>query len=326
MGRSHGAGQRGHDPRCRRPRRGLQPRRQAPLAPTPTTTSTFGTWKRARKSLPRSMHAGLVVGMALSPDGKQVLTVSHRATQDSSEVEARLWDAASGEPSENTLGTLAPYPAEFSPDGKRVLTVCVDRCARMWEPASGKQVGPSLEHPGAVCRASFSPDGRFVVTAGADGTGRVGRGRPAGNSPLHPPRPSHGSIVQSWRTPGPHGGRGPGGPRVGCGNRRTPGAVPARRGAADHLHVQPRRAARPQRHGGRRGARVGILLPGSRSFPPLKEGVAAQAEAFDPAGRQVLVSDGRVVGLWDLTASEPLDPISHRPRGCSVPMGRGWGR
>jgi WD40 repeat protein len=63
--------------------------------------------------------------------------------------------------------------AQFSPDGKRVLTTSEDHTARVWDVATGEQVGPALKHQGAVVQGSFRPDGLRVVTASADRTARV---------------------------------------------------------------------------------------------------------------------------------------------------------
>jgi WD40 repeat protein len=55
--------------------------------------------------------------------------------------------------------------AVFSPDGKRVLTASVDNTARLWDAATGKQMGPDMRHEDAVTSAVFSPDGKRVLTA-----------------------------------------------------------------------------------------------------------------------------------------------------------------
>jgi WD40 repeat protein/tRNA A-37 threonylcarbamoyl transferase component Bud32 len=63
--------------------------------------------------------------------------------------------------------------AEFSPDGKRVVTASYDWTARVWDIASGQPVTAPLRHKGDVRHASFSRDGRRVVTASGDGSARV---------------------------------------------------------------------------------------------------------------------------------------------------------
>jgi WD40 repeat protein len=62
--------------------------------------------------------------------------------------------------------------AEFSPDGKRVLTASADSTARLWSAATGEPIGEPMKHDDDVVAAQFSPDGRWVVTASWD-TARV---------------------------------------------------------------------------------------------------------------------------------------------------------
>src|SRR5262249_51297259 len=53
--------------------------------------------------------------------------------------------------------------ADFSPDGRRVLTVCGTQ-AHVWDTATGQQVFPPLEHGRPVRHAAFSVDGRRLLT------------------------------------------------------------------------------------------------------------------------------------------------------------------
>jgi WD40 repeat protein len=49
--------------------------------------------------------------------------------------------------------------AEFSPEGRRVLTGSADGPAAIWDLASGERAGPLLRHKDLVELARFSGDG-----------------------------------------------------------------------------------------------------------------------------------------------------------------------
>ena len=71
----------------------------------------------------------------------------------------------------------------FSPDGKTVLTGSVDKTARLWDAASGKPIGPPLQHQNAILAVAFSPDGKTALTGSLDGAGRLwnaSSGQPVG--------------------------------------------------------------------------------------------------------------------------------------------------
>ncbi len=57
--------------------------------------------------------------------------------------------------------------ANFSPDGKRIVTASNDTTARIWD-FSGKQIAEFKGHQNVVNSANFSPDGKRIVTASAD--------------------------------------------------------------------------------------------------------------------------------------------------------------
>jgi WD40 repeat protein len=74
----------------------------------------------------------------------------------------------------------------LSRDGRFVLTA-FDRTARVWEVATGKPIGPPLQHQATVMAIAFSLDGKTVLT-GSGFTARLwqtGRYKPIG-PPLHP--------------------------------------------------------------------------------------------------------------------------------------------
>ncbi len=60
------------------------------------------------------------------------------------------------------------HAAQFSPDGKRIVTASWDKTARVWDAQSGKPLTEPMKHEGAVKSAWFSPDGKWVATYSED--------------------------------------------------------------------------------------------------------------------------------------------------------------
>jgi hypothetical protein len=63
--------------------------------------------------------------------------------------------------------------AQFSPDGKRIVTASSDKTARLWETESGKLLATLQGHEDWVNGAQFSPDGKRIVTASSDKAARL---------------------------------------------------------------------------------------------------------------------------------------------------------
>lgn len=67
----------------------------------------------------------------------------------------------------------AVYFAQFSPDGRRVVTASGDGTAQIWDANTGHAVTPPLRHKGPVWFAQFSPDSLRVVTASEDKSAQI---------------------------------------------------------------------------------------------------------------------------------------------------------
>src|SRR5262249_41178641 len=72
-------------------------------------------------------HIGMTFAVAISPDGKKVVTGSYDKT-------ARLWDAVTGQP----IGEAMSHPDKidlvvFSPDSQRFVTGCFDKTGRIFD-------------------------------------------------------------------------------------------------------------------------------------------------------------------------------------------------
>src|SRR5262249_60589176 len=91
-------------------------------------------------------HAGKVRAVALSPDGRLLLTGGDDRT-------ARLWETATGRQVGAALahGDAVEHVA-FSPDGTTAATGSKDGTARLWDAAPGAPPGGPLAHS-AVARA-----------------------------------------------------------------------------------------------------------------------------------------------------------------------------
>jgi serine/threonine protein kinase len=163
---------------------------------TGSTDGTARLWDTAtgQPSAPALLHVGPLEAAALSPDDWTVLTAYYDSR--TLRLMARLWERTTGAP------IVAPFPllgagrgaAHFSPDGRMLLTTG-DSGARLWDSATGRALGPPLEHLAARTVAAFSPDSRSFVTASL-----VPR-------PCTPPYPPPETIARFWPTPQPVEGK-----------------------------------------------------------------------------------------------------------------------
>jgi WD40 repeat protein len=85
-----------------------------------------------------------------------------------------MWDARSGK---SLIGPLRHSDivasAQFSFNGRRIVTASMDYTACIWDADSGQALTEPLRHGSGVESACFSPDGNRIATASNNGTARL---------------------------------------------------------------------------------------------------------------------------------------------------------
>jgi WD40 repeat protein len=147
-------------------------------------------WNLASGEPLATLHTkGPVWGVAFSGNGRLLLTGTYVPDEKISVAQLWEWDGRKARvvrriPHDNPIWTVA-----LSPDGSMAVTGGTDRRVRLWDTATGDQVGSTFTLPYRIMCVAFSEDGKqHVLTAcGEDKKGGEvcvwdGRtGRPIGN-------------------------------------------------------------------------------------------------------------------------------------------------
>jgi WD40 repeat protein len=110
-------------------------------------------------------HTAEIRRLAVSPDGRQLLTASFdhtfRLWDVASGREVRLWDGHAGE---------KVHGIAFLPDGRRALTAGFDKFVHLWDLKSGRLIRTYSGHSQGVWDVAVSGNGRIAASCGSEGT------------------------------------------------------------------------------------------------------------------------------------------------------------
>jgi WD40 repeat protein len=114
---------------------------------------------------PALRHGGDVTSVAVSRDGRVILTDDGR--------QAQVWSRATGKATIAPLSYRSRVVApQIDDSGKLVLIADSDGSVEVHDTTTGQRQGPVLRSRGPLAQAVLSPDGRQVLLAGVDGVVR----------------------------------------------------------------------------------------------------------------------------------------------------------
>ena len=123
----------------------------------------------------RELAADAISELAVDPSESVRLAAQALDTRETPEAEEALRRALEESHLRAVMTGHADWvnTANYSPNGRRIVTTSDDGQARLWDAGTGRPVAAFRGHAGEVYTAVFDRQGRRLVTAGADGTARV---------------------------------------------------------------------------------------------------------------------------------------------------------
>ena len=106
-------------------------------------------------------HRSSVKGVAVTPDGKRVVSVSLDRT-------LKVWDLTTGQELLTLEGDSSVNGVAVTPDGKRAVSASADHALQVWDLDTGQVLRTLKGHSNSVNGVAVTPDGKQAVSASAD--------------------------------------------------------------------------------------------------------------------------------------------------------------
>ena len=114
-------------------------------------------------------HLGAVYGVAIAPDGRQLISSSWDRT-------IKIWDLQTRQVLHSLTGPMLPNTTlAIAPNGKMFASGSYDATIKLWDLATGQLQSTLTEHSKAVTSVIFSPDGKTLASGSSDGTVKIWR-------------------------------------------------------------------------------------------------------------------------------------------------------
>lgn len=118
-----------------------------------------------------------------SPDGRRIISISRSSPALPNGDAITVWNAQTGEriaELEAHVGDV--FDAQFSPDGKRIMTCGRDEQIRIWDADSLKPLISLSGHTEYIWSIAFDPTGRRMISGSGDKTIRIWDSNPNANT------------------------------------------------------------------------------------------------------------------------------------------------
>lgn len=128
-------------------------------------------WDKSGKEINRYLgHKDPVKWFSFTNFGEELLTIS--GLENTKDNSLRIWATEKETTNEFDIRNQSFLGGNFSPDGKMIITVCLDSSARVWN-SDGEELLVLKGHQAGLSAALFSPDGKNIATADFSGNIKI---------------------------------------------------------------------------------------------------------------------------------------------------------